>query len=38
MPLLPHDRHRRKKRLHFEWFDDESEDWDYAKNCDEIGE
>ena len=22
----------------FNWFDDESEDWEYSKNCDEIRE
>lgn len=22
----------------FEWFDSDSEDWDYGKNCDEISE
>ena len=20
----------------FQWFDDESEDWNYSKNCDEL--
>nr|WP_308496124.1 hypothetical protein [uncultured Agathobacter sp.] len=27
-----------RKGCTFEWFDDESDDWDYAKNCDEISE
>lgn len=22
----------------FHWFDDESEDWEYSKNCDEISD
>ena len=27
-----------RKGCTFEWLDDKSEDWDYAKNCDEISE
>ena len=25
-----------RKGCTFNWFDDESEDWEYGKNCDEI--
>jgi hypothetical protein len=27
-----------RKGCTFDWFDGESDDWDYAKNCDEISE
>lgn len=25
-----------RKECSFRWFDDESDDWEYGKNCDEI--
>lgn len=27
-----------RKGCIFNWFDDESEDWEYSKNCDEISD
>lgn len=27
-----------RKGCTFHWFDDESEDWEYSKNCDEISD
>lgn len=27
-----------RKGCIFSWFDDESEDWEYSKNCDEISD
>ena len=27
-----------RKGCNFHWYDDESDDWNYGKNCDEIAE
>lgn len=27
-----------RKGCTFHWFDDESKDWEYSKNCDEISD
>ena len=27
-----------RKECTFHWFDDDSDDWDYSKNCDDISE